>query len=520
MHGTCDKLTPWADDGGSQVEAPTDVKIAHGWNIDEQPPNVHENWKNNRGDVKINELIDIHDLNCENDYNDTIASRCSGLPASDALLNPVNPVNREALTTYIPVSICRGYNYVTKKECIFGLDCLPSAAGTILGFANDEDGTIVKTRIITNIPTTSGLVPVDICCDGFFLYLLYSYDDGGNDQSRLYKVALGEEYANGVATTYTKTYEPAGHGAIPNKLAGTDGHGGKRLCVADATHLAFIDDRNQEIVVVTKALTSHLSGSGNLAVVAGLTSLTMENTGICSDGTRIWFYATGVATTVYWNVLCAALIDTPTDPTAGMTRDWSTAPVAWPRYELDVLDTGSFALVWDGTVVHALCNGGWGPTISNTHGSFDIQFDPLAEHLYLPRYMIPSGHIRAGNHNGGACFTGRHVAVVFPICPVTDLYVTNLWLKTNRYQAGLCLLEPNRGGVNIAYSIAWGVQTCTIHDEHITAVKVPTVPVDPSKVVEICFADDCVWVLQYFFDLGTESVESCLITRIPAISRR
>jgi hypothetical protein len=517
--GTLDKLAPWADDGGTQVSAPSDAKVAHGWNIGEQPPNVHENWKNNRGDTAINDLIDLHDLHCENDYSDTIAARCSGLPVATALLNPLNAINRLDATSPAVGAICRGYDYPNARECVFGLRGTASGYQQICKITNLADGTICQVWITTNIP--SGLTSVDLCCDGFFIYVLITISSE-TSKSHIYRVPIGADYVNGVATSYDAHIATTGCAAKPaSRVSGEpDGRNGKRICVADATHIAFIDASSDGVCIIKKDLTGFDKGQGNYVGIPGsITGTGVTNSGICSDGTRVWCIYSGTVSDVAVNILCAALISNPAAPAAGLTRSWATNPVVWSQYELDVVTTGVCGLAYDGAAVNVLANGS-APATGVTHYSFVIQFDVVSEQLYLPRFIFPSGHANAGMHNGGVCFTGRRIAAVFPICPIEDLTTTDLWLKCNRYQEGLALLDPFKGGVDIAYSLAWGVQNCSVNDEHLTPLVSPIPPAVRSIVADVVFADGCIWVLRYYFPTDSYSVDAILITRIPAISAR
>ena len=525
MKGTIDKLDSWASDGGTQIVAPSSVKVAQGWNVDEQPPNVYENWKNNRSDEKANELIDLHDMNCENDFNDSIADRCSGLPASDALLYPTSAVNRVFTTSDFIAAICRGYNRESLKECVFALSAKTADANKIAVIENAADGSISVNWVSTNVPVHSSLVPVDLCCDGSFIFLLYT--NTGNYQSYLYRVALDAGAANGVSTTYDKSYIPTGHAADNAKCIGTDGAGGKRICIADALNIAFIDDANAEIVIVTKTLTSHLSGPGTLAVIPGaLTTPIVEHNGLCSDGVRVWFTVSATASvTKEKNILCAVLISAPTDTTAGLSRPWSTDPPAWEKSDSGsaLLYSGVTALVFDGYQIHVIVNEAHAASPSNrVHATFDLQFDLVSESFYMPRYKISAGHNNAGNHNGAACFTGRRLAIILPICAADNLLLANLWDNSNQYQAGLCLLNPARSGINEIYPGTWGEQTCVINEDHIVPLKssAAVAPTEGYRTADACFSDNCIWSLIMGYDIGTDAVNNTLIVRVPSISER
>lgn len=516
MKGTIDKLREWASDGGTQIETPADAKIDHGWNVDEQPPNVWENWKNNRDEQKINELIDLHDLNCENDINAEIGDRCSGLiDDNQSLVNPVNTINR---TNPAVVSICRGYDYANSRECVFGLRASGTGAQQIVNiFNNEEDTTIDYNWVTTNIPT--GLTPVDLCCDGYYIFLMFN---SGSDLE-LYRVPIGSEYTNGIATTYDAHLELAGK-AVTTKYKGLNGRGGKRMCVANGTNIAFLNIIDDCITIVTKALDAHTDGIGTFDAVTDPytpNSPCILERGICSDGDRVWFVGSFGKSGELYNceILGAALISDPTDDTAGLTRDWATDPPYWAFLLSDdpnFIYMSVNGLAYDGQNINIGVSGRY----LSTHGTWVLQFDVPSEMFFNARFHILDGRVKedSTSYNGGITFTGRRIAVVSPVCPGYPF--DEIIGSANETQLGLALLDPFKGGIDLEPYTYWDTQGINIDADQVTALESTAAVADASRIADIVFSDNCIWVLVYRFTIGSDTVSSQYIIRVTSISER
>lgn len=532
MRGTIDKLDEWASDGGTQIVAPTAAKIARGWNVGEQPPAQWENYRVNRDNLKINELIDVHDLHVENDYNDSIEDRCAGIPNSAALLNPVNAINR--LDVYTPGGVaapitaaCRGYDRRNSRECVFGL-CYSVTTKRIALIYNDPSDNTIGIEVTAIVADSSSHIPIDICCDGDYIYVLMT--SAGLTNAHIYRYEMGATFAAGFDTSPDGHIEIAGYGA-PVKALGlateSGGHGGRRLIVADADHIAFVG--GGEVVIVDKELTTFEHGTGSLASLGVFyVSPTIETNGICSDGSRIWFTANCTLDTdpQEYTILLSALISNPADPTGGITRDMSTNPVIWlALYEVPAPTTtraGVTALIWDGDNVNVLGNGTYKAEGADdpTHYSWNVQFNVASEFAYMPRHVIASGHADGGRHNGGGVWTGRRIAHIVPSCPIANPEATDLWEKCNKWQASLFLYNSLAGGANIEYSIGWANQFAEIPDYKGIALKSQLIPAKASRIADVVFADDCIWALVFYFDEDTAGIDAAYMIRVISISSR
>lgn len=521
--GTIEKLAEWASDGGDAVIAPSAAEIAAGWQPGDQPPAEYENWKNQRDEQKTNELIDLHDLHAENDYVDTIADRCSGIPSVTALLNPVSSANRLALDDLFgemanagAVSICRGYDYTQSKECVFGLCAAPDTYHKIFKFYN-AGKTLQYKRVTTNIPDS--VFAVDLCCDGDYIFVLC---DGHTETPSvdIYRIPIGEGYTHGICATYDEHIH-IGATRVTGKNTGYLGKGGKRICVADVDNVAFIDDLNDEVVIVAKTLATADSGSGTASVLPGtFTGAEIIYRSICSDGKRIWYTLSAsnseVSATV--EVLCAALISNPTSATADLTRSWATDAPFWISVlsdDPDFVAIASQALVWDGASVNVLTAGRY----LETHGAWIAQFDVESEFWFSNRYWIKHGrNITDGvNHTGGMCFTGRRLAPVFLFNPYDEISEPAIWDECNEFQFGVSLLNPYLGGVN---NVDWDLSYTEIRDDRILTVETNSPVDDDRRIADVVFSDDSLWLLRYTFADEAATVDHYDLIRIPALSAR
>jgi hypothetical protein len=519
MKSNINKLDPWASDGGTQIDPPLASKVARGWNPGDQPPSQWENWRVNRDNLKTNEIIDGLNARAENDLFDTLYDRCSGLPGSNAALNPASPVNRLDVTDPAIVSICRGYDWTNKRECVFGLQGTPSDP-RIVKIGNNPDGEIEEIEIPVNFSTA--YVPIDLCCDGYYIFVIYTQaDDGsGNPVSHIYRVPIGPSYTHGVAPEYDAHLVTTDSATTAPVLTGENGSGGRRICVADADHIAFIDSRNAGVAIVAKDLESFETGSGNASSLpVEFSSLAVSNTGICSDGTRVWctYNAMYGGDGVY--VLCAVLISSPSRPGAGLTRDWETDPIYWPNSVEGEFLAGVTSLVFDGAAINV--TGNVRKDLDNTHYAFVHVFDVSAEQYYYNRVRVTSGHGYSGLCNGSSCFTGRRIATVNPVNPFDDMSDPDIDEICNIYQYGLALIPVNRGGVNNSALVLFdSEQSYSITDQFVTALENCAVATEASRIAFVAFADDCIWAIKYVFPLADPGVTGIELIRVPCISGR
>jgi hypothetical protein len=525
--GKIEPLDEWASDGGTQIVAPTAIKVARGWNAGEEPLSTTENWKNNRDEQKINELAAHNDLHSERDFGALIVDNCSSFAPTNRFNDPVDAIN--IITPFDLSCICRGYDYTTGKECVFGLSGFASASNSIRTIQNAEDGTIDVNGITTNIPT--GLKPVDLCCDGSFIYALYNSADDAD--LKLYKIAIGAEYTNGVSTVYTSGLVVSG-GALTRKYVGHNGKCGKVVCVADANNIAYLDDGEGEIAIVAKNFGSApTTGTGNVGALDptyNFLEIAQEG-GICSDGSRIWFIAKCTYSGQTIHVLCATLISNPTNTAAGLTRDWDTDPPSWWALYLDdptfvsITETG---LVFDGQCVNVSLIGYHDVSALKDWGCWIFQFDVVSEYSRQNRFRVASGFKPPEDSssrlaNGGIEWTGKRLSVVFPHTPV-DPETTGLFADCNQYQNGHVLINPFVGGADVPFSW-WGTSTdpnqmITVDEDKVVVLEPTEAVTTAARVSGVVFADDCLWVLRFEFAVGDADVDDVKLTRITSLSSR
>lgn len=527
MHGTIDKLIPWADDGGTQVVAISDVKVERGWNVGEQPPAQWENWRVNRDNNKINELADILILNSESEYADTIADKCSGIPNVSRMLDPRAAVNRleSAVDGERIKFICRGYDYTQNIECVFALlDNEPDSFVTIRKIYNASDGTIETKDVLTEIVVLGAGYMRGICCDGNYIYLV-QYKD--STHFLVYKVSLGAAYAHGIDTNFTHLEVSSTY--IPNKgYHGNGGASGNYLCVADANTVAVFSTTG--IVMVDKDMGSYVKGTGTYGAINTGTWPTLAPwtySGICSDGLRVWYsaYAQVGSTDEYAGFLCAALISDPTSTTAGLERNWTSDPAMWQLFDDITSATANRNVVCDliytGSGICALMDHAKYDGVSATDYAMAIgTYDLESESFMVASHLIPCGHSLLWQEDpgtitgsdGAMCFTGRRIACAIPTNINDNSYISGF------YDQSVVFVDPFVGLVD-DYQVT--TRTAEIGSAACTAIQLhEDIHTNRRRIRQCVFADDCLWVVSITFVVEHTDIDAASLIRIPTVSAR
>ena len=510
-----DKIDPvWAsDETPGYIVAPADSKIERGWAPNEQPPNPYENFRGNRVEAKINEVIDNDNLKIDNEFFDTLYDRCSLLPSADSILHPAGASNKVSMPN--DVIMCRGYDHFNKRECVFSLGRTdPTILHVIYNQFPDSDNWTYTTVSLDGL--TSSDIAIDLCCDGYYLYIATNDEDTSASTISVYQFEESSQVVNPEREDYRQISGEWIFTAFDDWA--TNSNVGKQICVADADNLAVLDTTNHQIGIIPKNLsTAPVWGQGQLATIdlPATTVVTLAPRGICSDGTRIWAFA-AVSTESGAHIndhLFAVLIADPTDVTGGVSR--SAGSLYLPETSTDRI----WDIIFDGRALHVLSM----HYDAGAHATHDNILDLTQETWTVARYAITSGNVDSVlTRRWATCaaFTGRRVAVVTPVCPVDDLTMASLWLVCNQSQMGLALLNTDRGGYDVIGDASYE-QTIEIKDDQVTCLMPMSVSVTTyHRISSVVFADSCLWVLVHRFLVADDSCDNTFLIRVPSIERR
>lgn len=330
------RLREWANSG--TIITPTTVKQNTGWVAAEQPAYEYFNWIQNKSDRSNNQLIDRANQRGFRSPSNPQVDRLSQFYFDQRnWLHPFSSLNYvDTSPTYRFVNLCSGWNYTINREVVYAIDYTDYTR--IVEIRNDPEAFEIEFSDHAINLGAPGDQWEALCSDGPYIYLL-GHTGAPNFEVQVAKYSVNPWSATPIfyrnfGTGYTIYTSRIGQNAIIS---------------ADSDNLAFLfrgadayTDTGNVVCILAKDNSTYSIGRGN----ALSSSLYMASTGLCSDGSRV-FFAIENETTPDISFLCAADISDPTQATG------PGGPISQKSF-VSTETVGS--ILYDGNYVLALSN--------------------------------------------------------------------------------------------------------------------------------------------------------------------